>query len=267
MSEANINVTPSGTPPAAAGNPNPTPAPAGNWYDSFDPDTKGYIQNKGFKDPSDVVQSYRNFEKLLGKRESLITLPEKEDAPEWNAVYEKLGRPKEAKEYAIEGEMADWAKETFHKLGLSKKQAENLYQEWNGKTSALNEAKTQEYNQKLESEVKGLEKEWGSAYQQNVTIAKRAAARFNMTGETIDALEQAMGHSKTMNFLKELGSGLGEAQFVTSNQNGGFVHTPDSAKNKISMLKNDPAWVQKYVSGDVGAREEFERLHKQAFGE
>lgn len=257
---AQINVTPSGagTPPPAAASGTPA------WYDSFDPDTKGYVQNKGFKDPAAVVESYRNMEKLLGKKETLLSLPEKADAPEWRQVYERLGMPKEAKEYAIEGELADWGKETFHKLGLTKDQGEKLYKEWNAKQEAAKNAATESYNLKLDEEVKGLEKEWGSAYQQNLTIAKRAVARFGIDGETVDKMEQAMGHGGLMKFLHNLGTGLGEDKFVTSQQNGGFVLTPEAAQNKIKTLMSDSSFVTKLTSGDLSAREEWDRLNKMA---
>ena len=71
------------------------PAAPADWTAGLPEEMKGYVQNKGFKDPSAVVESYRNFEKLMGvPQDRMIKLPEKaEDKAAWDSIYNRLGRP------------------------------------------------------------------------------------------------------------------------------------------------------------------------------
>ena len=106
-----------------------TSTPSGKWFDSFDADTKDYITQKGFGDAKSVVESYRNLEKLRGvPQDRLLKLPDANaggDAPEWNEVYNKLGKPATPEGYGLQAKdpkgspFTDWAKGTFHKLNLT----------------------------------------------------------------------------------------------------------------------------------------------------
>ena len=50
------------TPPSPAP-PSPSPAP-NNWIEALPQDRKDFVANKGFKEPSDLLESYINLEKL-----------------------------------------------------------------------------------------------------------------------------------------------------------------------------------------------------------
>ena len=56
-------------------------APAStDWTSGLTDEMRGYVQNKGFKAPQDVVESYRNFEKLHGvPQDRILKLPENLD--------------------------------------------------------------------------------------------------------------------------------------------------------------------------------------------
>lgn len=260
---AEVNVTPSGaTPPAAA--------PTQDWYSSFNDDMKGYVQNKGFKDPAAVVDSYRNLEKLMGApKERLLKLPEKDDSPEWNDIYSKLGKPSKPEEYNFKlGNESDfkWAQQAFHEAGLTAKQAAALAEKWTGYQESSMKGQQEQFNQKIEQETVGLKKEWGMAYDKNIEQAKRAVSALGVPGEAIDALEKSIGFSAVMKMMHGLGSKLGEDSFVSGQNKQNFgAMTPESAQNRITSLRGDPAFVQKYVAGDVSAREEMEKLHRWAY--
>lgn len=248
------------------------------WTSGFADDLKGYVQNKGFKDPAAVVDSYRNLEKLVGVRERLVKLPEKDDDAEgWNQVYERLGRPKEAKEYEIKApegmgdeKFSEWAKGTFHELGLSKKQAEALAGKWNEYVKGSMGAQNEAYQAQLAEQETALKKEWGAAHDQNIQVAKKAVQAFGLDGATIDKLETAMGYAGVMKFMHTLGSKVGEDSFVGGdNRNPGFSNalSPEAALNRITTLRNDEGFIKKYVAGDASAKAEMERLHKMAYPE
>lgn len=248
----------------------PAPQAPSDWTTGFNDDLKGYVQNKGFKDPSTVVDSYRNLEKLLGAKEKLVRLPDKDDDMEgWNGVYQKLGRPEKPEDYGFKMQdeaFGKWAQGTFHELGLSAKQAEKLVEKWNGFAEGTLKTKTESYQQKLNQEAESLKKEWGAAYDQQIAVAKRAAQGLGVSPEQIDGLEQVMGFAGVMKFMSSLGSKLGEGKFVGSDsgQTGFGTLTPEAAKNRIQTLRQDPGFVDRYIKGDAAAREEMDKLHRWA---
>src|SRR5690606_8597707 len=124
-----------GTPAAPAAGVQPTAQPSANsdWTAAFYEDSNAYVSNKGWKEPSDLLMSYRNLEKFAGGAKNLLELPPEDASPEvLDAFYSKLGRPANPDEYGLQPpqggdpELTNWFKGTAHKLGLSAKQAQAL---------------------------------------------------------------------------------------------------------------------------------------------
>lgn len=261
--------------PAPTNAPTPTPTPSPDWTTGLNDDLKGYVQNKGFKDPAAVLDSYRNLEKLRGvPQERLLTLPEKDDAPEWAQIHERLGKPKTAEEYKFElpegakdEGFEKWVRDTLHSNGISKKAGEAIMKSYSDYFTNQMNAVVEADKVSLANEVKSLQKEWGAAYEQNSGIADRAAAAFGMDEAQIKALGEVMGRAGAMKFLYNIGSRLGEGQFVTGGKDGGGfgILTPAAAMDRINALKRDPDFSKRYLSGEVGARDEMKRLHAQAY--
>lgn len=282
MSEVQPGAAPAAQPAGGAPNPGAQPAAANppvqqDWRSSLNEELKGYVELKGFKDPVSVVDSYRNIEKLLGApKERLVKLPEKDDdVAGWNEVHERLGRPKDAKEYKIDvpqgygdEKFSEWARGKFHELGLSKKQADKLAEGWNKYVSDKMTASQTEYTTKVEQETADLKRKWGAAYDQNIEVAKRGYAAFGLKPEQIDALEKVMGFAGVMEFAHNLGIKTGEGEFVRNNGgNSGFgTLTPSAAQARIDQLRGDATWVAKFASGDADAIAEMNKLSKWAFG-
>lgn len=268
--------TTTAAPDAGAAGSGATAAPA-SWSAGLPDELKGYVELKGFKDPGSVVESYKNLEKLMGApKERLLTLPEKHDAPEWEGIYDRLGRPKEAKEYSLpvpEGgdkEATAWVADTFHKLGLSRTQGEQLYNNWNAYAKAQADAQNQKFEQQLQADQEAIKKEWGAAYQQDMSRAQRAAREFGVTEEMFSALGQTMGYKNAMNFFKSIGSKFSEDSFVTPEQKStgfGSVLSPAAAKAKIDMLKSDNDFLRRFNDGESAAKNMWSTLHQWAFPE
>lgn len=256
--------------------PNPAGATSTDWTTGFNDDLRGYVQNKGFKDPSAVVEAYRNFEKLRGVPEDkLVKIPERSDAPEWQEVYKKLGRPEKPEEYSLaipEGEeenpeFSKWAKNAFHKLGLTAKQGESFSQEWNNFTKELTANMENQAKAKFEQESNSLKKEWGAAYDQNTNIAKQAAKTFGVTEEALGLLENQVGFAQVMKIFHNVGTKIQPDQFISGDKGGGQfkILTPEAARNKINALKTDEGWIKRWADGSVEAKEELERLMSFAY--
>lgn len=270
MTTPETAVTPAA--PEAASAPAAPAAPSADWTAGFNDDMKGYVQNKGFKDPSAVLESYRNFEKLMGvPQDRMIKLPEKaDDKAAWDSIYNRLGRPEKPEEYGIKGPEGDasveWARKTFHELGLTRTQAETLFQKYAGFSSEA--AKAQETAAALaaQNQEAALKKEWGAEFDQRTKIAKAAAAKFGLTGEVIDAMEKSAGFAGIMKFLHEVGASVSEDSFVGSSNKGATGATSrQAALQKIKDLYSDVDFGRRLEAGDTNAKNEWDRLNQIAY--
>lgn len=247
------------------------PAANGSWYDKIeDADLKGYVQNKGWSDPVELANGYRNLEKLLGGEK--VPLPKgAEDAEGWNRVYDSLGRPKDASGYKLnvpEGSDPAFTNEAagkFHELGLSGKQAEQLAEWWGSKQTAAMEEYAQAGAQKAEQDVQSLRKEWGGAWDENVELGRRAASEFGLGEDKLSAVEQALGTGEMLKFMARVGRGLVEHTFEGGRTTSAFGMTPEAARQRVGVLRTDPEFTSKYLSGNADSRAEMERLMRLAY--
>lgn len=264
--------------PAASAAPAAAAAPAAtDWTSSFNDDMKGYATNKGWKDPSQLLDSYRNLEKLQGvPQDQLLKLPKSDaEAAEWTPIFKRLGRPDTADGYKLEipqGQdpaFSKQASEWFHELGLSEKQGQNLTKKWNEYQANQGKGATEAFGAKVQEQKGILKKDWGAAHDQNVQIAARAAREFGVGAKALDALDASIGHDATMKLFHQIGAKMGEANFHSGNGGNGNngPMTPVQAQSKIKTLKSDPSFTKKYLEGDHGARVEMQRLHEFAYPE
>ncbi len=251
------------------------PAPS-DWTTGLNDDTRGYVQNKGFKDPGAVLDSYRNLEKLMGlPAENVLKLPVKDDDVDgWNKVHAKLGRPEKADEYQIampekggDPAFAKWAKEQFHGLGLSKKQGETLAAKWTEFMGGQVQAQTADLAAKGQAAESGLKKEWGAAYEQNMAMVERAANTLGMDDKVLHAFRDSMGGAEAAKFIHGLSQKLGEGKFVSGEGNQGFggALTPSQAQQQLQSLRSDPDFVRRYTAGGSKEKAEMDRLHQFAY--
>ena len=111
---------------------------------------------------------------------------------DWGKFYDKLGRPESLEAYGLSKELPeglDFSEELYngftkeiYSAGLSKKQAEQIYN-WYNKTSAEMakdiDARIQaSYKKSVDDAVANLKKEWGTDYQKNLDSAVAMANKF-----------------------------------------------------------------------------------------
>jgi hypothetical protein len=261
------------TPPAAPAN-----VAAPSWLEGADETTIGYVQNKGWNDPRQVLDGYRNLEKLLGadKAGNAVVIPKADaDPKEWAAVFDRLGRPTGPDGYKVElpqgGDKtvheASLAK--FHELGLTKTQGEALAGWYNGLVQQSTQAAEAQRQADFQAQDMALKSEWGQAFTQNLAQAQAGARGLNLDAATIDKLSDALGHRATMNLLQRVGAGMREDSLVTSDSPSGFgsALTPAQAKAQIQSLMQDRDFTDKYLKGDSTARTRMAQLHSYAFPE
>ena len=267
-SASTLNVTPVQT--------NLPSVPTISWLDGADETTVGYVQNKGWSDPKQVLDGYRNLEKLLGadKAGNGVVLPRLDaDAKEWAPIWDRMGRPPAADGYArLEGanpELQNSMFGKFHELGLTKTQGEAVAN-W---IAELGQQDTQQAEQqaatRFQEEDMAIRTEWGAAYNQNVAQAQAAARGLGLDADTIDAMAEAMGHRATMNLLQKIGSRMSEDAFVSGERTESFGNalTPGQAKAQIQTLMTDRDFTTRYMAGDAAAKAKMESLHRFAYPE
>lgn len=248
--------------------------PPASWLDSItDNDLRGYVENKGWKDPRELADGYRNLEKLLGGEK--LPLPKGDDDAEgWNRVYDKLGRPQAADAYKIptlgdgQEQFVKDVQGKFHELGLTEKQGNALAEWYHGIQKGMVDQTLAGSAQQAEADLASLKTEWGGAYDENIEFGRRAAREYGLDEAKLSKMEQALGTGEMLKLMARIGRSQGEASFQRGDGgSGNFGMTPAQAQARIGELKADKAWTQKYVAGDADARAEFARLHQLAFPE
>lgn len=244
------------------------------WTAGLNEDVLGYVNNKGWKTPADVVDGYRNLEKLRGvPADRLLKLPDfnTADKVELDQYYSKLGRPMDASKYQLdmpEGSdegFANWAKSSFYDEGLSDKQAMGLSKRWNEYVAQTQQQQQEQMAAASRQQDANLRSEWGQAYEQEIGVAKHAAKALGMSAEMIDKLQNSLGYDGVMKLMNNIGKRIGEDKFASGEASGGGAMTPAGAKARIQQLQQDREWTNKYLAGNVQARAEMERLMQFAY--
>ena len=245
------------------------------WSAEFDEQTAAYVQNKGWQSPADLLNSYRNLEKFAGGSKNLLELPGADAEPTaWDSVYAKLGRPESPDQYnlpPVEGadpELTNWFKSTAHKYGLSDKQAQAMYKEWNDMAGTKVQAMQQMQAEQSEKQISDLRREWGQAFDQQIGMGRKAVAALGLNQEKLSEYEAKLGTGEMLKLFATLGSKMGEASFEDGQRSGdagGFGVTPAQAQAQIAELKADKQFMSAYMAGDKGAIAKMQRLMGAAY--
>jgi len=270
----------SDAPPAPP--PAPPAPPAAPWYEGkADAETIGWLQNKGWdKDPVvtaiEASKARREAERFLGTPpEQLLRLPkDPTDEAGWNAVRQRLGAPKEAKEYdfstvkfadgtELDQAFTDRMRNALHKAGTPKDAAPGVVKEVVSFMDAADKAEADARAATQQAERAALQQEWGNNAEFNrltaMQGARRAVGNDEKAAQVISAMEQAMGYKATMEFWRKIGSATSEDTFVESGQGGNPV-TMNGARARVQELKSDPDWVARYLKGSQKEVQEMNNL-------
>lgn len=273
------------------GMPPPPPNPdvgAKPWFDGVDAETVGHWDNKGWKkdDPkalaTELTKAWKGLEKHFGApADQILKLP-KDNADEagWAAVRQRLGMPKEAKEYDFSGvkradgkdvdpSFTDTMRNALHKAGTAKDAAPDIVKAVVGHLDAQEQAKTTERTTRLQADRTALQTEWGQNFEFNRLTAMQGAKRAVGTDEgaakVVAAMEESIGYKATMEFWRKIGAGTNEDTFVDAQKDGNPT-TRNGAAARIKDLEGDPEWVKRYLSGGAKEKQEMGGLLVQMHG-
>ena len=151
-----------------------------SFLDTLPEDIRGEPSLKNFTDTAALAKSYISAQNMIGKDK--IPIPgQSATEEEWNEVYSKLGRPSQSADYNFKNveNFEEAGLEFFRDIafanGLSAKQAEGIAKSLTEKTSEADQ-EYQTHTETLVNEgIAELEKEWGQAYDQKITLGLQAA--------------------------------------------------------------------------------------------
>lgn len=231
------------------------------------------------KDFDGLAKSYVNAQKTIGKDpDSLLEIPDWDDAEAAEKLFNKLGRPEAADGYErfgigedvqVDDGLIAWAPKAFHEVGLTKRQADALVGKWQEFATERAEKVKEEAGIKAQADMADLEKKWGKAYDAKIAAGQKAARKFG-DPEIIDKLEGAMGTAGVLEMMANIGEALAEDSADGDPPADPFVLTPDAAKAKINEMMADPetlkALESKLHPGHAAAMDKKKKLHELAYG-
>jgi len=234
--------------------PEPATTSTENW---FGEESKGLVEQKGWKTADDALKSYTELEKMSSGRVKMPT-PES-SAEEIRSFYLKTGCPENPDGYEIavtEGTESfhDEAteavlKEVAHEMGVSKQAFEKI-------VGAYYDKMATDLLQGREAGEKALKEEWGDQYDTGLEVAKRFCAECS---DEFQDLLVTTGLGNNPIFIKEF-NGLGK-KILSDTLIKGEVGNSDE-KGYAPQYPNTP---EMYASGE-GAESEKARAWFTARG-
>ncbi len=237
---------------------------APEWASGFSEENQSWLATKGLAGPEQVVNSYRNLEKLFGaeKAGNTFTIPENGDASAWDAIYDKMGRPESAAAYELgDDPFASAMGEAFHKAGLSPDRAAMIKEAADAFTAEAEAAKIKEWNAQSQAEHNEWKQELGAkGYDAALKAYRAATVEFDLSPQKVQAIEEALGTKQALQLISAIGAKIGEDTLPDPNR---ISQIKQEAGEKIAALKSDRAFRQKFADGDTQALELWNRLHEQ----
>ena len=239
-------------------------------------DIRGEAAFRDIKDLGTLAKSYLSAQRMVGNPNAYAKLPTgPDDADGYNALYAKLGRPEAPAGYtltAAEGVTVDDAlkgsfAEAAHKSGLTPQQAQGLMDWWNGTAKGAGDAAEQARTAAAEKTVGELKREWGAAYDQNLSYAKQALDHYGGQDLQKELDGNGLGNSPVLaRTLAKLGQQLQEDGVIGKGGSGGSAKSPAEASQEINALLVDPAFTKVYMDkrapGHADAVARMQRLHE-----
>lgn len=264
------------------------------WYKDLPADSHATIEAKGWKGPAELLESYRNIEKVMGlpaeaKAEAILVRPKADAKPEEvQAFVEKAVAhlvPENAEGYgnlgldlkdgeALPPEL-EQARGWMHEAKIPSTQAPALVAAYQKSVEAAEAA----FEAQSTKDMTDLATEFGDKWEDNAELGRRAfrAAKeqAGLDEAGLAAIERAIGTKAMMKLMIAQGRNLveapgGGAPGNTGTTNANFKVTKESAQAKITEKLSDSVFMARYNSPNIGERNkaiaEMEALQKIAAG-
>jgi len=188
-----------------------------------------------------IMKTLSSAERVYGKEK--IPIPsEASSEAEWAAFHTAGGKPETAGDYNLtrpeelpeehySKELATAAQELFHKIGLSKKQADALFEFNNNSVIAQLTSNAQDAEASMAQLTEGLYSEWGNAYEQKKHFGNMAIERGSAGNAEFKArIAEKFGNDPDfIRFTSNLGGMFSEAGSLTVE----MIPTPGDIQTQI----------------------------------
>ena len=225
------------------------------WLKGVDPELAKDKSLSSITDINNLVKSYVNAQKLIGKPQ--IALPDEfATDDDWKQVYKKLGLPENVEDYKAELTESEYFDDGFkkeflknaHEAGVLPKQAQKMYEFFNAQTDAAVKSNQTESTKYMEEQVTKLQQEWGSGFDKELKVAQIALKQFADEGMINELKEAGLDTNPTLiRLMNKIGKNLNEDTF--SRQTVAHLGvTMDEAKGEVGKMMADMA--HPYWNGD-----------------
>lgn len=270
-------------------NPNPNPNPA-DWRAALPPELRDAPALKDTKDIAGLAKQFVDVqthlgnsiripgenageadvkafhEKLVQRVPGLYYFPKEGDEQATAALFEKLGRPKEPKDYEVvvpkDGTEVPGFRDVVHKNGLTKAQVKNL-SEW---FSGLQSGQAEQQMKAHTAEVAKLDAEWGAAKPQKIAAIVALAAKTGAPAPMIEAIQKGTMPPAALRWYDSMVKAIGtEGTNLTVDKNLGPVQlTPSEAEKQIDEIMARKEYREKTPLGQ-SLRDKVQELAKVAW--
>ncbi len=246
-----------------------------DWRSEVPEDLKETACIKEAKGIGDLCKAFVNAEGMIGDS---IRLPEEGDEKaqeKLDAIYTKLGRPAEAKDYTAQmpgdEDGPSWDKDSVdsfkgaaHTMGLSNKQAQGMM-DWYGN---LVELGLKAQTEALKDSVEGLKTDWGSNHDRNMAFVFQLLEKVGSPELRAELDATALGNSPHLTKLLYRFAKDAAEDGIIPGEVAGVIGKED-AKAKIAEInanKEHPYFKEVGAPGQKEASEEMYRLNQIAHG-
>ncbi len=238
-----------------------------NWRTSLPETIRGEKTLEKFKGVDALAQSYIELEKMPRG----IAIPKDDAKPEeWDAYYEKLGRPKTADEYAVNIKVPEgmpWSKAAekniltkLHGAGLTQKQAEKVINGYIEEAARGNLMIKREEARTRDSAEKTMREEWGGLADTNIALVQRSVAEFGGNEFRAYLDETGLGNDpRFMRFVHKMAQPMLEDGLIRGD---GLGMKRSEAQAEINKLMATKEW----AAGDKATLARIQELYPLAHG-
>lgn len=216
------------------------------WYESLPEELKSEASIKNFKDVQSLAKSYLNAQKMIGAEK--ISIPGKHATEEdWQNVFKKLGLPESVDKYdvkfsdgvTIQEDFIKGFKEAALKAGVLPKQAQALASWFSDINKQSEETVAAEIKKNYETQVNNLKKEWGEAFNRNLSRAHGVLNKF-ADKELIEYLETTgLGNdTRLVKLFASIGESFKEDSVINPGEFSAAM-TPKEALSEANKIMGD----------------------------
>lgn len=248
----------------AAGTPTPDSAPAGgsapnqapsgsapSWRDSLPEELRSNASLGQFSDVTNLAKSYLHANSMVGKK-GVIVPGEKATDEEWNAFHKSIGQPEMEKfdiklpqEADVNQDVAAKFKELAFQAGMLPRQAQKFLDGW--LPFEAEQLKGQKAKEEAASKLalEDLQKEWGQAYEQTHSLARKAATETLSDSAKKRLAESGLdSHPVVIQVVGELSKKLYSEDTIKGEASGGSMSklSPREIQDEIATVFANPAY-------------------------